>query len=131
MDAYLQAPMATGTFKLNVTTAAPVALLSKPGMKDPKLVKEATTLIEAQWGGDKVQKMVLVGKAWEVETIMLKGVAVPQKRRLDAEVAVKQTSGACRVFNITLIQPATNMTKFGATEFATGESREVDCAALK
>jgi hypothetical protein len=130
-DAFLPAPLATGSFKLSVTQVVQASVLSKPGMRDSRLQKEATSVMEAQWHGDKVLKLVLVGKDWSVETVVLKGVPVPQKRRLDAEALVKAASGKCRVFNLTLIQPAVSMKKFGATEFATGDSREVDCGAAK
>ncbi len=130
-DAYLSAPLATGSFKLSVTQGTQASVLSPAGMKNPALEKEAIAAIEAEWRGDKVQRLVLVGKAWSVESILFKGQEVPQKRRLDAEVFVRQPAGACRVFNVTLVQPAVGMKKFGATEFSTGDSREVDCAALK
>lgn len=129
--ATLSTDLASGTFTFTVPAGTVLAeVMPTPAKKDKKLEADMARLLEQQWRGEKVLKLVIVDKDWDVERIMLKGKAVPQRRTINTKVAVQQADG-CRIFEVSYVQPAKSFTAFGDTAYnAVGGSNEVACEAV-
>ncbi len=134
--AVLAAPMAAGEFTLHVTdqqlariTAKSGAQLPKAGRKDKRLQREMKTLASRKMGSDKVLKVIIRNKRWNVVNDRWTGR--PVERKTTAAVAVKQSSGKCKVFDVLYVQKA-NGRRFGRTElFGVGRSSEIPCGNIK
>ncbi len=100
-------------------------VLPAPAMKNAKLESEMARALSAEWRSDKVLKVVIIDKSWDVEMFKRHPVA----RKLHTKVAVQQKK-QCRVFDVTFAQKA-KASGFGTTEYySVGDNEKVACEAL-
>lgn len=145
---WLATPVAEGEFTLEVAAAdmdginkklavkkeaeAKLAAANKPvplpkaAQSNPKLEAEMLAAMKAKWPTDQIKKVVIVDKAWDVQTAFKE--KIPQSRTIRTAVAVRQGE-ACKYFEVTFIQTTKNGGKsWSPTDYhSVGDNKPMAC----
>lgn len=135
-DRYLDSPLASGEFTLEVTEDALANLVSENGaqmpaasMEDKELTDKMAKIMEREWPKDEILKVNIVNEDWSV--IRNKVTGIITGRTISTAVATKQDSGKCRVFDVGFAQEAQGGGKFSNTRFnGVGRNTIVPCGNI-
>lgn len=103
--------------------------MAKPGMTNAKLEQDLMNAIKDEGWTEVPLKAVITDKEWTINRHEISGLIL--SRTLYGEVAVKTEKGACRVFEIGIVQDHDGA-NYGRSKYhAVGGSYEIDCKAVE